>query len=47
MFKLGSRILFGCSKRQSTVSLSIREAEYKAAAGVAQESTRLKLLMED
>ena len=36
-----------CRKRQPTVSLSIREIKYKAATGAAQESTLLKLLMED
>ena len=47
MFKLSSRTIFWCRKRQPTVSLSIREAEYRAVTGVAQKSTWLKLLMED
>ena len=47
VFKLGSRSIFLCNKRQLTVSLSTREAEYRAAAGEAQECTWLKLLIED
>ena len=47
VFKLGSRTISSCNKRQPTVSLSTREVEYRAAAGVAQESTWLKLLIED
>ncbi|KAL7594468.1 hypothetical protein Lser_V15G31405 [Lactuca serriola] len=47
VFKLGSGPISWCSKRQPTVSLSTTEAEYKAAAVAAQESTWLVLLMED
>ena len=47
MYKLGSGIISWCSKRQPTVSLSTTEAKYRAAAGTTQESTWLKLLMED
>ena len=47
MFKLGSGAISWCSKRQPTVSLSTTEAEYKAAAMVAQESTWLICLMQD
>ena len=47
VFKLGSSTISWCSKRQPIVSLSTREVEYRAAAGAAQESTWLKLLMED
>ena len=47
MFNLGSRTISWCNKRQPTISLSTREAEYITAAGTAQESTLLKLLMED
>ncbi|KAI3500109.1 hypothetical protein L1887_35925 [Cichorium endivia] len=47
VFKLGSGTISWCSKRQPTVSLSTTEAEYKAAAVAAQESTWLVLLMED
>ena len=42
VFKLGSRKTFWCSKRQSTVSLSTREAQYRAEVGAAQKSTWLK-----
>ncbi|KAL5573132.1 hypothetical protein UlMin_022729 [Ulmus minor] len=41
VFKLGSGIIYGCSKRQPTVSLSTTEAEYRAAAMAAQDSTWL------
>ena len=37
--KLGSRTTSWCSKRQSTILLSTREAEYRAAIGTVQEST--------
>ena len=47
VFKLSSRTTSWCSKKQSIVTLLTREAEYRAAVGVAQESTWLKLLMED
>ena len=47
VFKLSLRTIFWYRKRQPTVSLSIRETEYKAATGAAQESTLLKLLTED
>lgn len=47
VFKLGSGPISWCSKRQPTISLSTTEAEYKAAAVAAQESTWLVLLMED
>ncbi|KAM1206869.1 hypothetical protein EV1_007562 [Malus domestica] len=45
VFKLGSRTISWCSKRQPTVSLSTTEAEYRAAAIAAQESTWLIQLM--
>ena len=44
---LGSRAISWCSKRQPTVSLSTTEAEYRAAAMAAQESTWLIRLMND
>ena len=47
VLKLSSRTIFWCNKRQITVSLSTREAKYRAAAGAAQECTWLKLLMKD
>ena len=47
VFKLCSRTIFLCNKRQPTISLSTREAEYRAATEVAQENTWLKLLIED
>lgn len=47
VFKLGSGTISWCSKRQPTVSLSTTEAEYRAAATAAQESTWLILLMKD
>ena len=47
VFKLYSRTTSWCSKRQSTISLSTTKAKYRLAAGAAQESTWLKLLMED
>ncbi|KAE8672542.1 tir-nbs resistance protein [Hibiscus syriacus] len=45
VFKLGSRTISLCSKRQPTVSLSTTEAEYRAATMAAQESTWLIQLM--
>ena len=39
VFKLCSKTIYWYSKRQPIVSLSIREAEYRAVAGAAQEST--------
>ena len=47
VFKLGSGAISWCSKRQPTVSLSTTEAEYRAAAMAAQESTWLIRLMQD
>lgn len=47
MFKLGSGTISWCSQRQPTISFSIIESEYRAASGATQESTWLKLLMED
>ena len=47
VFKLGSRIIYWCNKRQPTISLSTREAKYRTAARAAQECTWLKLLMKD
>ncbi|KAE8670896.1 Detected protein of unknown function [Hibiscus syriacus] len=47
IFTLGSGTISWCSKRQPTVSLSTTEAEYRAAAMVAQESTWLIQLMND
>ncbi|XP_068663100.1 secreted RxLR effector protein 161-like [Aristolochia californica] len=41
VFKLGYGTISGCSKRQSTLSLSTTEAEYQAATLAAQESTWL------
>ncbi|KAE8660144.1 hypothetical protein F3Y22_tig00116958pilonHSYRG00159 [Hibiscus syriacus] len=45
VFKLGSGTISWCSKRQSTISLSTTEAEYRAAIMAAQESTWLIQLM--
>ncbi|KAE8681718.1 hypothetical protein F3Y22_tig00111310pilonHSYRG00060 [Hibiscus syriacus] len=45
VFKLGSGTISWYSKRQPTVSLSTTEAEYRAAAMAAQESTWLIQLM--
>ncbi|KAE8667231.1 tir-nbs resistance protein [Hibiscus syriacus] len=45
VFKLGSGTISWCRKRQPTVSLSTTEAEYRAAAMAAQESTWLIQLM--
>lgn len=47
VFMLGSGAISWCSKRQPTVSLSTTEAEYRAAAMAAQESTWLVQLLED
>ncbi|KAL6342786.1 hypothetical protein AAG906_016621 [Vitis piasezkii] len=47
VFMLGSGAISWCSKRQPTVSLSTTEAEYRAAAMAAQESTWLIRLMND
>ncbi|XP_062076260.1 secreted RxLR effector protein 161-like [Humulus lupulus] len=47
VFKFGSGAISWCSKRQPTVSLSTTEAEYRAAALTAQESTWLMQLMKD
>jgi len=47
VFRLGSGSISWCSKRQPTVSLSTTEAEYRAAAMAAQESTWLIRLMND
>ncbi|KAK9185737.1 hypothetical protein WN943_026096 [Citrus x changshan-huyou] len=47
MFTIGSGTISWCSKRQPTVSLSTKEAEYRAAAMAAQESTWLIQLMND
>ena len=47
VFKLGSGAISWCSKRQPTVSLSTTEAEYRASAMAAQESTWLIQLMND
>ncbi|XP_060175305.1 uncharacterized mitochondrial protein AtMg00810-like [Lycium barbarum] len=41
VFKFGDGAISWCSKRQPTVSLSTTEAEYRAAAVAAQESTWL------
>ncbi|XP_058071232.1 uncharacterized mitochondrial protein AtMg00810-like [Magnolia sinica] len=47
VFNLGSGAISWCSKRQPTVSLSTTEAEYRAMAMAAQESTWLIHLMRD
>ncbi|XP_039142881.1 uncharacterized mitochondrial protein AtMg00810-like [Dioscorea cayenensis subsp. rotundata] len=47
IFSLGSGAVSWCSKRQPTVSLSTTEAEYRAAAMAAQESTWLMQLLRD
>ena len=41
IFSLGIAVVSWSSKRQSTVSLSTTEAEYRAVVAVAQERTRL------
>lgn len=46
-FMIGSGAVSWCSKRQPTVSLSTTEAEYRAAAMAAQESTWLAQLLKD
>jgi len=45
VFKFGPGTMLWCSKRQPMVSLSTIEAEYRAAAMAAQESTWLIQLM--
>jgi len=45
MFSLGSAAISWCSKRQLTISLSSTEAEYRAAAMVAQECAWLAQLL--
>ncbi|CAA0812916.1 Uncharacterized mitochondrial protein AtMg00810 [Striga hermonthica] len=45
VFKFGSAAISWCSKRQPTVTLSTAEAEYRAAAMAAQESTWLMQLL--
>ncbi|XP_058080103.1 secreted RxLR effector protein 161-like [Magnolia sinica] len=47
VFNLGSGAISWCSKRKPTVSLSTTEAEYRAMAMTAQESTWLMQLMRD
>ncbi|KAK2997760.1 hypothetical protein RJ639_024907 [Escallonia herrerae] len=47
IFTLGSGVVSWCSKRQPTMSLSTIEAEYRAAAMAAQESTWILQLLED
>ncbi|XP_048236301.1 secreted RxLR effector protein 161-like [Ricinus communis] len=47
VFMLGYGAISWCSKRQPTMSLSTTEAEYRAAAMAAQESTWLVLLLKD
>ena len=47
MFKFGSGTISWYNKRQPTISLSTTEAEYRAAAMAAQESTWLIQLMND
>ncbi|KAK2985465.1 hypothetical protein RJ640_030992 [Escallonia rubra] len=47
IFTLGSGVVSWCSKRQPTVSLSTTEAEYRAVAMAAQESTWILQLLED
>lgn len=47
VFMLGSGAVSWCSKRQQSVSLSTTEAEYRAAASAAQESTWLVQLLKD
>ena len=47
VFKLSSRTISWCNKRQPAESLSTKEAKYIAAARAAQECTWLKLLMKD
>ncbi|XP_040933766.1 secreted RxLR effector protein 161-like [Gossypium hirsutum] len=47
VFKFGSGTISWCGKRQPTVSLSTTEAEYRATAMAAQESTWLVQLEEN
>jgi hypothetical protein len=47
VFMLGWGAVVWCSKRQPTVSLSTTEAEYRATAMAAQESTWLMRLLKD
>jgi hypothetical protein len=47
VFMLGWGAISWCSKRQPTVSLSTTEAEYRASAMAAQESTWLIRLLKD
>ena len=47
VFKIGSRVVFWCSKRQQTISLSIIEAEYRVAPMAAQQSTWLMQLLKN
>ncbi len=47
VFKLGSGTISWCSKRQSTVSLSTTDAEYRATTMAAQDSTWLIQLMKN
>ena len=47
VFKLSSRPISWCNKKQPTRSLSTREAEYKEVARAAQECTWLKLLIKN
>jgi hypothetical protein len=47
VFSLGSGAVSWCSKRQPTVSLLTTEAEYRATAMAAQESTWLTRLLQD
>nr|KYP60164.1 Retrovirus-related Pol polyprotein from transposon TNT 1-94 [Cajanus cajan] len=47
MFTMGSGAISWCSKRQSTVSLSSTEVEYRALAMAAQECSWLMQLLQD
>ncbi|XP_060959363.1 secreted RxLR effector protein 161-like [Cannabis sativa] len=47
VFKLGSRVISRCSKRQPTIPLSTIKAEYRAATMAAQESMWLMQLIKD
>ncbi|XP_073057014.1 secreted RxLR effector protein 161-like [Primulina eburnea] len=47
VFMLGKGPISWCSKKQSTVSLSTTEAEYRAAAMAAQESSWLLQLLKN
>ncbi|KAL8153625.1 hypothetical protein V2J09_011385 [Rumex salicifolius] len=46
-FSLGSGVVSWCSKNQSTVALSTKKTEYRAATMVAQECTWLLRLVQD